>query len=120
MIDFTTIDPQELISKTREIASANPDFVYYSDEYKGHRACRYTEKNGEPGCIFGHALKEMGIDIPFESEVNIQGIWNLGIPFTSAQENWACYVQDHQDLGLSWLIAVIYSDKSLADDIISQ
>lgn len=53
-----TID--DVIAKVRELAAADPEFVYSGDA-EGYPVCKYIHKDDQPGCIFGQALLALGV-----------------------------------------------------------
>lgn len=105
----------EIISAIREAATERPDHTYVRQP--GH-GCQYVDRNGEihPGCLVGHGLWRTGLIGPsfINAAANKRGIEllmnDLGIAPTVAQTTWLVRVQDHQDIGYQWSMAVRRAD----------
>ncbi len=108
--DFTAVD---VIAKIRELAAAQPDFVY------GQIPCVNVEAddagNWVGSCIVGRAVIALGIPADDVAE----RAWKSGaailltqfeIPFTLEQQNWIEYVQEYQDNSVPWRLAVAESE----------
>lgn len=85
--------------RLREIVQQNPD------RYAG---CTYFDPAGQPNCVVGHVLHELGVDadaIEALEGVPAQGLdWAaLGVRNPgSKQSRWIACLQDEQDGGASW------------------
>lgn len=104
------VDAAELRRVVEQIAALRPDFVY-EWPLEGNGSCLYTHANGEPGCIIGHGLAELGYHIPYEDEDNVgtgvSTLYAMGIIIGSMDDrNWLIKVQNEQDCGISWGRAV--------------
>ncbi len=105
---------QKIIAETRKVAAGNPDFVYQ----KISGACKYV-RNGNPDCIIGHALWNVGLidaDCPWDgygvssiSNVIRDVDWGKGLD--SDEVGWLSIVQDSQDTGYSWREAIAKADR---------
>lgn len=54
---------EDLAAKLREVAAERPDYVYVNDRDAPCRCVYWHESEGAPGCIFGHALQRLGVDV---------------------------------------------------------
>ncbi|TDB90882.1 hypothetical protein E1264_03385 [Actinomadura sp. KC216] len=99
-----------LESKVRELASANPDFVYDRGDYI---SCRYNPDDLQPGCLFGQAFIALGHPIPMHLDTRpIDTVLRiLAIEMTPEEESWAWYAQKGQDRGKPWGEAVKNADR---------
>lgn len=96
-----------IIAAIREVAAESPDFVY-----KG--MCQYVV-NGQPGCLVGHALWRLGlIDEGIEryntNDLKIKA-FDLAWAFDRAELAWLGHVQNRQDRGAPWGVAVKDADE---------
>ena len=107
---------EELINKVREIAKANPDFVY---QYPCSDMCYYTDVNG--GCLFGQAINLLDSNIDLTNfnptdlcSVNGPSIKTvlreLNIYGNRKQIDWCSLVQGAQDEQVAWGEAVSGGD----------
>lgn len=110
----TTVTVTDIIAKVREIAAAEPDFMY--PQTGG--TCTYNESSPyddvrTPQCIFGKALTQLGIPVPdqFEGRGIQTVLVKMNIPFTEEQEQWMRIVQGHQDDHVPWGHAVQAADN---------
>lgn len=99
-----TID--ELISEVCRLAAERPDFVY-ERPVEGSE-CQYIHEGDEPGCIFGHALLNLGVDPDkLRRSVAIHTVLQrLGVDATADQLDWCLVAQSAQDTGEPWAVAV--------------
>ena len=118
--EFEPVDASALVSVVRRLAEQNSDFVYIPESGVGG-ACLYTHSDGEPGCIIGCGLAEMGISIPHNSELNrmtgVDSLCEQGIIQVTDPRvrHWLCGVQSCQDSALSWGKSVESTDDSFND-----
>lgn len=59
------IKVSELAAKVREIATANPDVTYfdiYREKFADTESLCMYQLDGEPGCLVGQAMFELGLD----------------------------------------------------------
>lgn len=105
---LTPVDATELRAVVEGIAEANPEFIYIPEDGE---SCLYTHSNGEPGCIIGRGLAEMGSQIPYDHD------WNFGTVVDSLIHHglivgdwedrlWLQTVQSEQDYRTPWGEAV--------------
>lgn len=87
------------------VAKRGADYVYIKEP--DETACRYTRKNGEPGCIIGAALAELGytgdntVSISYSRNGPAQEILrNLNAPVSVGLA--AQRAQGAQDIGKCW------------------
>lgn len=120
---------QKIIAKVREIASADPDFIYRSPT---GAACLYVHK-GEPSCLIGQALWQLGlIDGEIESAPSVlvagrsfttqpNKAWvtdllpHLDILVSESEGKWLKTVQDRQDDLHPWGMAIEVADLQVAN-----
>lgn len=109
---------QRLIYAVRDLAEANPLFVYTPPG--GHATCKYVHE-GKGSCIVGQALLNLGlIDIDIEQTVDngaaIAGLlMRLEINLAATERRWLSVVQVHQDRGAPWVRAVNEADEEYPD-----
>lgn len=101
---------QKLIAQIREIAAANPDYVYErppSADPDSPGSCRYVY-NGQPSCIVGHAAWNLKlIDATFEQNrdntADVTGLVDaLSLEVDDEERYWIDYAQSYQDNGSTW------------------
>lgn len=107
MNDITVAD---IVRATREVAAERPDFVYVSPLLSGY--CVYTH-NGEPSCLFGHALLRLGLPMSCLEELSTNvaiatACRQLNIPLTDGEARSLADVQHAQDNGVPWGEAIGY------------
>ncbi|SIL73749.1 Uncharacterised protein [Mycobacteroides abscessus subsp. abscessus] len=114
---------ENLIRTVRRIAAANPDFVYEAQPdpvFPGGRLCRYVH-NGEPSCLIGKALWELGlINSVFETNAkNVSAFGQiykgLGLALDHWELDWLIEVQRAQDFQTAWGRAVESADVKVRD-----
>ncbi|ALA06558.1 hypothetical protein SEA_LUMOS_42 [Mycobacterium phage Lumos] len=102
---------KDVIAEARMVAMLNP--------LGRNENAAYTERDGEPCCIFGHVLERLGIGI---------ASWEVLNNFTLAELPWADFgfeepnayqilwttkVQAAADSGDAWIIAIAMADATL-------
>ncbi len=117
---------KELISEVREIANQRPDVVYKKTGPNCSYVTGKTSDGQSEGCIFGLAMRNMGINITdlkcgsYSSAGTVEetAIWNvLEANFhseTREEEQWCEWVQNEQDTGIAWRKAVISADEQFS------
>lgn len=112
---------QQLIESVRKQAAENPRRVYQGPlDEGGNTECVYVA-SGEPSCIIGHALWQAGlVDAEFEDDgKNGSGIDSLVSSWPPLEEvsddeaDWLLMVQDSQDAGMPWNVAVYEADEKV-------
>lgn len=110
----------KLIALVRGMATERPDNVYLPGANRGEPdfSCSYDDgecSDGTVGCIFGQALDQMGFDLSDVSEgVRVsEAMRQLGITFKSCHELWCDRVQENQDKGTNWGLAVADADEEM-------
>lgn len=105
---------QKLIEETRKVAAERPDFVYPGQ-------CYYVE-HGQPGCILGHVLWNLGIIDEDFSRLDENGLSiprafpKLGIEIDSDEFHWLSRVQHAQDSKQPWGEAIKEADAGPTGD----
>ena len=113
---------QALQAKVRELAEADPDYIYGDINKEG---CMYRPDPLHPhGCIIGYAVRELGCTKLDEIEPGDQisigflvrqawGVDRRGALPNEANliSDWLDYVQDYQDEGQSWGEALRLADS---------
>lgn len=112
----TLFTHEQLVSEVRKLAAERPDFTYKTPEWE--ISCLYWHKEtGTPGCIFGHALANLGVDV---SRITRSNAIDIALPeiigndyykIPSDIRMWFNQVQEYQDVGISWGEAVVDADK---------
>ena len=108
---MSKISLDEVQKVVRDLAKHKPDFIYHApDEEDG--TCMYWHKHeNAPGCIYGHALTRLGVDV-LAGDFEDTGIDSVLGEITGASvPGWFVYVQKLQDSGVSWGDAVAYADR---------
>lgn len=110
----------ELIAATRKIAASRPGHVYDPPAVGGAHVhdggdCVYS-LDGQPSCLIGHALEDLGllgVAAKAGNETSIDTlIGRIGLQFTRRQRQWLKQVQTLQDGGESWGSAVADTDEN--------
>lgn len=112
MYDFTIT---ELMDKVREVAAERPAYIYPMPS--GGEVCKYLHDDA-PGCIFGHALNQLGVPVEVlhkmdVNETSIEGAlveWGLVPDRGTDESRWCAAVQAAQDGGIPWSEAVAIGD----------
>jgi hypothetical protein len=110
---ITAVTAEQIIAEVRRLAAERPDYVYEKPEFSAY--CLYMHGDG-PGCIFGHALHNLGWDFSEEQKGTITSIL-LGdgpdplVETTSQQRLWMRAVQSKQDNAFTWGKAVELADE---------
>jgi hypothetical protein len=134
-LDFT---PKDLVRKVRELAAANPEYVYQkpADDPSGF-SCLYvhTSEDGSPGgCIFGRALRELGVPaewFPGREGNNVLDLletlwpgrkWARSYDRTVIGDSyigtWCSRVQGYQDERKTWAEAVRLADEVVLEAVL--
>lgn len=111
-----TFDVVELTKAVQKIANEHPDFTYRSNT----SVCSYRpDDRNLKGCLIGAALTQIGVDInamPWAENPTIEeALKQLEFP-TSLHTRWLAYVQESQDTGYSWKLAVQIADKQILEE----
>lgn len=122
MSEFTCRD---VVAKVREIAAADPDFVYTPPT--GTSRCVYVETNPDgslcPSCIIGRALVALGVDLAELHASDRAGTTTLAgvmvVRFATDSDpvalRWLRHVQSSQDDGDRWSVAVRLADEAVPE-----
>lgn len=105
MLPFTL---ENLIGEVRKLAQENPDNAYKCKDGR-YVMCYYSKKtctNGSIGCIFGQAMKRLGLDDNILATMENNTIMEI-IPKYYPEHNrrlaiWCREVQSAQDFGWIW------------------
>lgn len=105
------ITARHVIEQAREVAAAHPDRKA-SRQREGLGSVYRME--GEPFCLFGHALNRLGLlDLMPEryDELRISTVLSLlDITGTDAELEWLSTAQSNQDVGMTWGKSVSSAD----------
>lgn len=105
------IDLDDVQKVVRDLAKHKPDFIYHSPD-KEYGTCMYWHKDeNAPGCIYGHALTRLGVDVITNNFEDTSIYSVLGKITGASVPGWFVYVQKLQDSGVSWGDAVAYADR---------
>lgn len=114
-------DLKDVVAKVRELATNNPDYVYDRGE---NGKCQYI-KDGEGSCIVGQAYVELGVPVEYVkswdsvSYGNAIGAWQVVEReyenYSKYDKEWLDYVQECQDLGQPWELAVDKADAKVKE-----
>ena len=132
----TTITPELLVAKIRELAKRHPDKVYQKPDTQKRNYCQYIHSATSPadiemGCIFGHAFVELGLELQDffrPNGVEYGDIYELIIVGVAKKHpafdeymlkdrdglDWFMRTQNMQDNGETWLNAVMLADARAA------
>lgn len=131
-----TFAPSDVTKRVREIAQANPDFVY-TEQPGAKGGCSYLGADVETpdvgqACIVGQALQDMGVSREHLEKANMSSAyivipWLLGHKMAArAIDNFSeeesieirrlNLIQFNQDEGHSWSNAVYIADKVFNND----
>lgn len=110
----------QVINKVRDLAEAQPNFVYFKPEVEEDmgNGCLYVHgrgtENERGGCIVGQALMALGVEIEKKHEANNASsvIRHMGIDHTDKEIQWLDNVQSSQDTGETWEFAVFSADST--------
>ena len=96
----------ELIAKVKELVKASPENRY---EANPCRYCTGKNTNGSVGCLFGQALRALGMPneqlIKFDMNLhNLIGemLPTIGIECNESERKWLTIVQRYQDQHFAW------------------
>lgn len=114
------VTAESIEAEVRRLAAERPTYIYMETEDDDF-ACRYVDEDGAPGCIFGHALSNLGISIErlrvFDAFYETSDRETLGASIDRVMEElrvrgsvWFFLVQEYQDRGFSWAEAVKAAD----------
>ena len=106
----------EVIQAVRDLANANPEFIYEAKNPSYRGQCFYVE-DGKPSCIVGQALAKLGLTIDqlslFDNEVtgdiSAEAVGKV-LGLNDITRTWLRDVQASQDAGLRWAAAVARAD----------
>ncbi len=113
----TPSDAVQVAARVREIAAANPDYVYQPPE--GTTSCRYVDPwTGRGSCIVGRALIELDLDDWIIEGKSAGYVVNrtAGVSRDDVT-HWLDRVQANQDLGHPWARAVALADAGVVENI---
>lgn len=100
---------QKIIAETRKVAAERPEFVFKD-------WCQYVA-DGQPACIMGHALWNLGLVGPtLEGHaINEDGLDqildHLDLAIDEPEREWLLCAQEQQDCEYPWGEAVAYADE---------
>lgn len=104
---------ENIIAEVRRLAEEFPDNVYVSDNGP---YCYYDDgrcTNGSIGCIFGQAIRNLGLDWDLSDNVGILKVFiRNGIPMYRGHL-WCRVLQVCQDNGSTWKQAVTRADEEV-------
>lgn len=108
----------QLVAAVRLEAAEHPDFVY-TDEYQTDKygvACEYIDRETLEGkCLIGRAALRAGIDSQSLIAVNTSPIIRITQKLIKESDSrsslWLSKVQELQDKGVAWGVAVSTADK---------
>lgn len=114
-----------LIRRVRDLATKYPQGLYIDDLPGSDEECSYTKgevEHGPPtfGCLIGQAARNY-IDIPPEADRNgIRSVLDAlagqgAIKGSEADWDWLEDVQEAQDSGRTWSVAVTEADMKAED-----
>lgn len=126
MVEYSLYDVADAVRKR---VAKNPDFVYKPGHYPNCMiSCIYTESSGEPSCLIGRGLADVGDPVPAWDANRIygsraretnrfgQGAWEDYYPNLSENEEkvafWLRQVQIHQDRELPWARCIFSADAT--------
>lgn len=106
-----TSDEKEIISLLKKFGAERPDYTYPEGECDEDGVALYF-KDGEPSCLFGHVLAEMGYgpDSVVENNTILSVFRQLGV---NVSEKMFLVVQDMQDSGETWGDVVDFLEDEL-------
>lgn len=119
-VNFTQ---KQLVAKVREIATERPNVVYKQGsarEGKAFPPCEYGSgkcSDGSEGRIFGQAFIALGVpsealDVGYFTGEIDEVLCYLSINDGNGIDDWCLDVQQHQDQGSSWAVAVQLADEA--------
>jgi hypothetical protein len=118
-----TITAQDMAQLIHNIADKTPTFIYPLNPSNNEELCLYKWPTGEPACLIGHVLAELGLlDFAVEGRAadTVLGIINnndTGYTFTEGAADIAMEAQRIQDMGQTWEAAAS-SALQMAEDTI--
>lgn len=105
------ITATQVIEQAREVAAAHPERKA-SRQRDGLGSVYRME--GEPFCLFGHALDRLGLlELMPEGydELRISSVLSLmQVTGTYAELEWLSNAQSNQDIGMTWSKSVSHAD----------
>lgn len=103
--DDLTTEEQAFYDVLLDLATERPDWV---DPGVKEGRCRYTNSDGKPSCIIGHAIVRTGIIPPpeFGTWDNFELAKHL-LPFSDVFNDRLSMLQDAQDHGKVWGEAIL-------------
>ena len=116
----TPFTHEQLVHEVRKLADERPNFIYSPPE--GDSYCQYWhDATDTPGCIFGHALANLGVDVSSikrSASIDVTLVEILGDDYNKIPDyvgNWFMKVQEYQDEDYPWRYAVDTSDMVLKE-----
>ena len=108
---------EKLIASVRKFAAERPDYVYRNadDNHPQRSGCVYFTNDGQPSCLIGHALADLGL-LSAQPEL-FNGSWianvvkEYGWEIDSRELEWLVDVQNYQDALKTWGRAVALADE---------
>lgn len=114
---MTTVRPEDVIAKVRELAAARPGHAYKPPKDSPGECSYFTDATGKAGagCIYGQALTQLGLD-DLTDGVDITGILSRHHIYPSTDGlDWVEMVQNEQDKGVTWAEAVRVADETFGE-----
>lgn len=110
--------PADLVQKVREIAAANPDFIYrpVKDESGLFPRCSYS-RNGQASCLIGQGMAALGVSIEVLEQLDEEGK-SVGLIYSGDESQdiqWLDEVQAYQDSQMPWGRAIENADAWIAE-----
>lgn len=92
-----------LIAQIRELAKKAPNNLYIKPDEKYNTCCydRGTCTDGSIGCIFGQALRALGLELKGAATIS-SVLSDNQIPCSESEKHWCATVQRLQDQGKTW------------------
>lgn len=115
-MDVTKCDvTKQLIFEVRRLAVVSPDNRYVTNH--ATEACYYDKgvcTDGSIGCIFGQAIRNLGLDWDLSDNVGIITLLQRNnVTALCRETTWCSLLQFEQDFGLSWAEALAITDREV-------
>jgi hypothetical protein len=106
---------EDIVKEVKRLVIESPENVYKKPLDDGDNNCSYSKgicTNGAVGCIFGQALKNLGINTStLDDASSIYGLYEITSDSDKNLLNWCVSVQSAQDNGKTWGKAVEDANK---------